>query len=156
MISLPASPNTVSSPRRERNSWLVSFPVKESFASVPRIVFWMSMSWAALESKLSMGEGWGGINAIPGCWGSGWQPQPVSGSGTGLNMGVGSGAGVGGGVGVGVVGGVGSGPGMGAGVGVGVGSGPGMGAGVGVGVGSGPGMGAGVGVGVGAGVGGVG
>src|SRR6476469_8220443 len=95
MISLPASPNTVSSPRRERNSWLVSFPVKESFASVPRIVFWMSMSWAALESKLSMGEGWGGINAIPGCWGSGWQPQPVSGSGTGLNMGVGSGAGVG-------------------------------------------------------------
>src|SRR6476661_503378 len=141
MISLPASPNTVSSPRRERNSWLVSFPVKESFASVPRIVFWMSMSWAALESKLSMGEGWGGINAIPGCWGSGWQPQPVSGSGSGLNMGVGWVAGVG--VGVGGVGGV----------GVGVGAGPGGGVGVGVG---GVGVGSGPGVGVGAGVGGMG
>src|SRR6478672_3139493 len=153
MISLPASPNTVSSPRRERNSWLVSFPVKESFASVPRIVFWMSMSWAALESKLSMGEGWGGINPIGGCWGSGWQPQPVSGSGTGLSMGVGSGAGVGVGAGVGGVG-VGSGPGVGVGAGVGgmgVGSGPGVGVGAGVG---GVGVGSGAGVGVG-GVGGV-
>src|SRR6476469_5043593 len=145
MISLPASPNTVSSPRRERNSWLVSFPVKESFASVPRIVFWMSMSWAALESKLSMGEGWGGINAIPGCWGSGWQPQPVSGSGYGLNMGVGWVAGVG--VGVGWVAGVGGG-GVGGvgGVGSGVGAAPGGGVGAGAGgmrLGCGPGAGAG-------------
>src|SRR6476469_2589945 len=147
MISLPPSPNTVSSPLFEINSWLVWFPVKELFPAVPTIVFWMAMSCAALESKLSIGEGWGGINVMFGGWGKGSQPQPVSGSGTGPNIGVGVGVGVAVGVGVGSV------PGVGVAVGVGVGSVPGVGVAVGVGVGSVPGVGSVLGVGVALGVG---
>src|SRR4028119_1063374 len=83
----------------------------------------MSMSCAAFESKLSIGESCGWINVMGGSKGSGSQPQSVSGSGTWPNIGVGVGSGVG----------IGSGAGVGSGVGVGSGAGVGSCSGAGVG-----------------------